>query len=68
MKNKARTDHHLFGGVTDVYLALMLSVFLLWPGTDGDHGSKISIVSDFDNRLLCNQRIAVSGTTRNAAD
>lgn len=35
MKNKARTDHHLFGGVTDVYLALMLSVFLLWPGTDG---------------------------------
>lgn len=31
MKNKARTDHHLFGGVTDVYLALMLSVFLLWP-------------------------------------
>ena len=35
MKNKARTDHHLFGGVTDVYLALMLSVFLLWPGMDG---------------------------------
>ena len=35
MKNKARTDHHLFGGVTDVYLAMMLSVFLLWPGMDG---------------------------------
>ena len=35
MKDKKRTSQPLAGAVTDVYLALMLSVFLLWTGTEG---------------------------------
>lgn len=35
MKDKKRPSQPLAGAVTDVYLALMLSVFLLWTGTEG---------------------------------
>ena len=35
MRAKARAGQRLTETVTDAYLALMLSVFLLWPGTDG---------------------------------
>ena len=35
MRTKARAGQRLTEKISDVYLALMLSVFLLWPGTDG---------------------------------
>ena len=35
MRTKERAGQRLTEKMSDVYLALMLSVFLLWPGTDG---------------------------------
>ena len=35
MKKKAQTEQLLVEKISDVYLTLMLSVFLLWPGTAG---------------------------------
>lgn len=35
MRTKIRTGQRLTETATDAYLALMLSVFLLWPGVDG---------------------------------
>ena len=35
MRTKVRAERLLIEKLTDGYLALMLSVFLLWPGTDG---------------------------------
>lgn len=35
MRTRTRAERLLIERLTDAYLALMLSVFLLWPGTDG---------------------------------
>lgn len=35
MRTKVQAGQLLTEKISDAYLALMLSVFLLWPGTDG---------------------------------